>query len=216
MLGYPDRESLLAVNAADIYANSQDRWRQAALLEREGMVRDFEVQLRRYDGATIWVRDTARVVRDAQGQVLYYDGSLEDITARKRTEEALQHSKREWESTFDAIADWVSLVDLKGRVLRTNRVGEEVVGVALADMVGQTICKLVHDSEEPIPGCPLQKVLHTHQREFTELHVPGEDRWWMVTVDPIMDNDGNLVRVVHIVQDITERKRTEEALRLHS
>jgi PAS domain S-box-containing protein len=173
----------------------------------------LEYRFRHKDGQYRWLSDLFTVVKDAQGRPLYFLGNVRDITDRKRAEEALRRSKREWESTFDAMADWVSLVDLKGRVLRTNRVGEEVVGVALADMVGQSICKLVHGSEEPIPGCPLQKVLHTHQRGVAELQVPGDDRWLMVTVDPVMDDDGSLVRAVHIVRDITDRKRAEEALR---
>ncbi len=132
---------------------------------------------------------------------------------KRRVEEALQRSKREWESTFDAMSDWVSLLDLEARILRTNRVGEELVGVPLTEMVGQISCKLVHDTEKPIPGCPLQKMLQTHQREAVELRVPDEDRWLIITVDPVMDDDGNLVSAVHIVRDITERKQAEEMIR---
>ncbi len=132
---------------------------------------------------------------------------------RKRTERVLQRSKREWETTFDAMSDWVSLLDLEARILRSNRVGEEVVGMPLTEVVGQTCCKLVHGSERPIPGCPLQKMLQTHQRESAELQVPDEDRWLMVTVDPVMGENGNLVGAVHIVRDITERRRAAEEIR---
>ncbi|MBC8446936.1 MAG: PAS domain S-box protein [Chloroflexi bacterium] len=95
MLGYPDLESLLVVNATDLYVDPEDRMRQQALLEREGVVRDFEVKLRCHDGAPIWVRDTIRVMRDANGQVLYYEGGLEDITERKRVEEDIEQRNRE-------------------------------------------------------------------------------------------------------------------------
>lgn len=88
MLGCPDRESLLALNVADLYADSENREREQALLEQEGMVRGFEVQLRRQcqSEELIWVRDTCRAVQDADGRVLCYEGSLEDITQRKRSE----------------------------------------------------------------------------------------------------------------------------------
>ena len=98
MLGYPDRAAMLAVNTVDLYVNPGDRVRLQALLEREGVVRDFEQQLRRRDGTLIWVEDSARAVKDAAGQPLYYDGSLEDITARKRAEEALRKAHDEMES----------------------------------------------------------------------------------------------------------------------
>jgi PAS domain S-box-containing protein len=54
ILGYPDRETLLAANAADIHANAADRVRWQTLMEHQGTVRDFEVQVRRYDGTLIY------------------------------------------------------------------------------------------------------------------------------------------------------------------
>jgi PAS domain S-box-containing protein len=86
MLGYPDRETLLATNAVDGYVNPEDRQRWQALMEREGTVRGFETQWRRHDGTTIWVRESARAVRDDEDQTLYYEGAIEDITERVRTE----------------------------------------------------------------------------------------------------------------------------------
>jgi PAS domain S-box-containing protein len=85
MLGFPDRESLLARSAAALYVDPEDRRRWQAALERDG-VDDFEVRIHRHDGAVAWVRNRARVVRDATGCVLYYEGSLEDVTARRRAE----------------------------------------------------------------------------------------------------------------------------------
>ena len=93
MLGYPDREALLAVNAADVYANTEDRRRWQAMMEHEGVVHEFEAQLRRCDGTTIWVQDSARAVRDSDGRVLYYEGVMEDITQRKQAEEALRRER---------------------------------------------------------------------------------------------------------------------------
>ena len=87
MLGYPDRESLLAINAGDAYTNPQDRIQWKALIEREGGVRNYEKQLCRHDGTTIWVEENTQGVRDANGQVLFYEGSFKDITERKRVEE---------------------------------------------------------------------------------------------------------------------------------
>jgi PAS domain S-box-containing protein len=88
--GYPDRATLMGVNAIDAYADGEDRKRWQELMVREGVVHDFNVQLRRYDGTIIWVRDSARAVGDEQGNILYYEGIIEDITARKESEAALQ------------------------------------------------------------------------------------------------------------------------------
>lgn len=89
MLSYPDSESMLQIRAAGLHVDARDREIWKSLMEANGFVDNFETQLRRLDGRIIWVKDTARAVRDAQGQVLFYDGTLEDITRRKQTEAAL-------------------------------------------------------------------------------------------------------------------------------
>ena len=91
MLGYPDKEAFMRINASDLYANAEDRQRWQAMMERDRVVRGFEVQFRRYDGTIIWVQETARIVRDADGRVIYYEGSLEDVTEEKKAEEEKQN-----------------------------------------------------------------------------------------------------------------------------
>jgi PAS domain S-box-containing protein len=95
MLGYPDLESLLKTNTEDVYVNPQDRQRWKTLMDRDGALHDFEVQLRRHDGKLIWVRDRSRAIHDADGRVLCYEGSLEDITERKQAELALDERIKE-------------------------------------------------------------------------------------------------------------------------
>jgi PAS domain S-box-containing protein len=86
MLGYPDRQTLLAVNATDTYIDPENRRQWQSMVEQEGVVRDFETQVRRHDGTTIWVHNSCRTVRDENGQVQYYEGSIRDITDQKRAE----------------------------------------------------------------------------------------------------------------------------------
>ena len=92
MLGYPDLESLLETNTKDSYVNAQDRERWQAMMDSDGILRDFQVQLRRHDGKLIWVRDRSRAIRDADGRVLYYEGSIEDIT---EGEQIVAHPERQ-------------------------------------------------------------------------------------------------------------------------
>jgi diguanylate cyclase (GGDEF)-like protein/PAS domain S-box-containing protein len=89
MMGYPDLTILLSINAAELYANADDRSHWQALIKQNETVKDFEFQARRYDGSPIWVKNTARAIMDGGGHVLWYEGSLEDITFRKQAQEAL-------------------------------------------------------------------------------------------------------------------------------
>jgi len=84
------RGSLLAINAADLHADPAARSVQQATLDREGVVHQYELQLRRRDGSTIWVEDNVIAVRNAEGRILYNEGSIQDITRRKANEEAIR------------------------------------------------------------------------------------------------------------------------------
>ncbi len=90
MLAYPDRKTLLLTSTRDLYLDPAVQKKWMALTEEKGLVRNFEVQLRRRDGSTFWVSNTARSVRDEEGQLLYYEGCLDDITARKKAEGELK------------------------------------------------------------------------------------------------------------------------------
>jgi len=102
MFRFPSRADLASANAVDYYVNPDDRRRWQELMEREGVVQDFEEQLYRYDGTVIWVSDSARAVKDEQGKVLHYEGSLKDITERKRAEAELQQAKEAAEAANQA------------------------------------------------------------------------------------------------------------------
>ena len=93
MLGYPDRATLLAMNATDIYARVEDRQRWRSTIERDGVIRDMEVELRRHDGSVISARESARAVCAASGRVLHYEGTVEDVTERKRAEIAQRQAE---------------------------------------------------------------------------------------------------------------------------
>ena len=92
MLEYPDRDTLLSHNMTRNYLRPDDRRRWQQEMEQKGVVHDFEVELKRYDGKVIWVRNSAQVVWDAEGKLQYFEGSLVDITDRKRSEAKLRET----------------------------------------------------------------------------------------------------------------------------
>jgi PAS domain S-box-containing protein len=94
ILGYPDRERLVAMEATELYLNLEDRQRFQRLLLEQEVLFDFETQFRRSDGTIRWVRLSARSIRDEQSRVRYYEGALEDITERKDLEEQLRQAQK--------------------------------------------------------------------------------------------------------------------------
>jgi PAS domain S-box-containing protein len=95
MLGLANEAQLNDVNIAhDLYVDPGTRQRLLEQLEREGSIQNVEYELRRRDGQIITVLENARVVRDETGAVLYYEGTLTDITPRKAMEEQLRQAQK--------------------------------------------------------------------------------------------------------------------------
>lgn len=128
MLGYPDLETLLSVNANDIYSDPHEREREQALLAEKGHVSDFDIQLVKRDGTLIWIRDNVRAVRDHQGHVLWNEGSLRDITRRKEAEEALRRAEEETRQRNQELEMIYRIGQTFSSTLEMDRVLEIVLG----------------------------------------------------------------------------------------
>lgn len=102
LLGYASRGELRAqiTNVCDLYAVPAERNSTLVKLEAEGIFKARELRLRRRNGTVIWVAETARVVRDEESRPLYYEGMLEDISARKKVERELR-----FRTTHDALTN---------------------------------------------------------------------------------------------------------------
>lgn len=138
LLGYPNLQTLMQANVKDI-EDPEERKRMLALLGETGEIRDFETQLRRYDGARIWVQDTARAVRDADGRLLHYEGSLVDVTERKSARLALHRSEKKYRDLFDTISDFIYTHDLEGHFVTVNRAAARTLGYTPQDLIGRPI-----------------------------------------------------------------------------
>jgi diguanylate cyclase (GGDEF)-like protein/PAS domain S-box-containing protein len=84
MFGYPDVEALQEVNFWSLHCDPRDGDNKKAFLDSTPMVGIFESQLRRKNGTQFWAEDSCRATRDGRGQLLFYDGVIEDVTAKKQ------------------------------------------------------------------------------------------------------------------------------------
>jgi PAS domain S-box-containing protein len=115
MLGYPDVASLMAVNAADLYADPAERqFGVVANLAKTGLVRAREMRWRRLDGSVVWVRTGVRALIDARGQRVF-EGAVEDITETREMQDALAERSRQLESMQEQLVQRERLA-LLGRV----------------------------------------------------------------------------------------------------
>ncbi|HSW45057.1 MAG TPA: ATP-binding protein, partial [Phycisphaerae bacterium] len=127
---------------------------------------------------------------------------------RAYAEESLQALAREWQTTFDAVADAVWLLDGDFRILRSNKSGASFLTRAPGKLIGHHCWEVMHGTSAPPKDCPFVRLRQSLRRESVELALG--DRWCEVTVDPILDKDGHLAGAVHVISDITDRKKSEE------
>jgi PAS domain S-box-containing protein/putative nucleotidyltransferase with HDIG domain len=144
MLGYSSREALLGTNANAIFVDPAERQQQQTDLASASGAQVFEIRLRRQDGTSIWVKDSVHAVCDEAGQVLYNEGSLEDITERKEAHQAVaaseEHHRRLVELSPDAI-----FVETGGRFAYINPAGLRLLGASSPDeILGRDVLELAH------------------------------------------------------------------------
>jgi PAS domain S-box-containing protein len=180
-------------------------------VKREGDFITSESFTRNVKGGEAYMFGTAAPLYDADGKVIGAIEAIYDITNRKRAEEAQAALAREWQTTFDAVGYSIFLLDKDHRILRANKATETLFGKPLDGIIGHRCWEVVHGISEPFPECPVVRMRQSLKRETMEL--PVGDRWLEVVVDPILDNAGELIGVVHIVGDITDRKQTEAEIR---
>ncbi len=134
-----------------------------------------------------------------------------NISERKIAESNINDQVTKWQTTFNAMSDSVSIIDLNGKISQCNKATLSLLNISEKDLKEKKCFELVHDTKEFFQDCPLVRMKDSQQPE--SMIFQEEDRWLEVHVDPIFDSEKKLIGAVHVVSDITERKQAEKKLR---
>ena len=171
------------------------------------------------DGRWIWVRVWAMGAYENDG-VLYLHGLLSDITARKHADEELRASRHLLRTTLDSLRDAVFVISLdESKILDCNPAATEIFGYRREEMVGKTSLLLHIDADALAEfrqqlNAALAEKGYLQQFEFRMKRKDGTIFSTSHSVSPLLDDQGKCTGWVSLIQDITERKRAEEELRL--
>jgi len=157
MFGYSDRAVLLATNVYELYVDVRERERWQALIEQTGLVRNFEIQCRCLDGTLIWIHNTARAVYDDNGDIVFYDGSIEDITERKRIQQELENHRQHLERM------------VKERTAALEQANEQLL--VLSRVKDEFVSNVSHELRTPITNLKLRQYLLTKHPDSQHDHL---------------------------------------------
>ena len=200
-----------------VYVHPEAREEFKLLMQRGGMVREFEYQVRRRDGDILWLSDSATAVRDDKGEVIRYEGTVRDITDQKRAEDAIAEGRRLLQQVIDTVPAVINVKDRNLRYVLMNRYMAGIFGIEPGEALGRTTGDLMSrygarkTDENDKRVLKTRKGLGFYEEEYMDS--AGTMRHWLVNKLPLLDPDGEIERIVTVALDIGERKRGEQEMR---
>jgi diguanylate cyclase (GGDEF)-like protein/PAS domain S-box-containing protein len=218
MLGYSEQELMDTTWPDLIHADDQGSAQQRREHLWTGWIgcADAEMRCMHRTGTVVWTRMRVSLVRDSGGNPLYSVVHVEDITERKRTEEALHESEDRFRIMADGCAMLMWVTNVEGEVQFINRAYREFFGTGREQVQGGKWQLLIHPDERPEFAAAFHRALREHAPFTAAARVrraDGEWRWLETRADPRLSPGGEFLGHVGLCPDITESRQSEQSLR---
>jgi sigma-B regulation protein RsbU (phosphoserine phosphatase) len=219
LYGYDSPEDLIATLtdiSRSLYVEEGRRDEFIRLMQENDVLAAFESEVRRKDGSQIWISENCRAIRDANGRLLYYEGTVEDITQRRIAEEKVRHSEALYHSLVETLPQNIFRKNLQGRFTFANKQFCRTLGRQLEDIVGKTdfdffpqemAAKYQRDDRQVIDTGQPYSTVEEHQP-------PGSEKIFVQVVKtPLRETGGKVLGLQGIFWDITQQRMAEEQIR---
>jgi two-component system nitrate/nitrite sensor histidine kinase NarX len=167
------------------------------------------------DGTTRWVSETGDAIRDEDGKAIRMLGVVQDISERKEAEQALSQSEKHYRQLLDALQEGIWVIDQDAYTTFVNPRMAEMLDYTVEEMQGEHLFSFMDERGIEITQRNLERreqgIAEEHDFEF--LRKDGSRMFALLETSPIHDDEGNYVGGIAGIQDITERRRAERALR---
>ena len=183
-----------------------------ASLNRENPVSTYEIQVPAPTGERRWLMWISRALFDNKGQLTGFQFVGRDITDQRRAEEAFRQSERRFRAIFEGAEDYIFLKDRSLRYIDVNPAAEKLLGLPASQIIGSTYKDLFSKEDSDYLREADMRVLQgdTIQEEHT-IKINGIPTSLLEMRVPLRDEAGEIVGVITIAHDITDRKRAEVA-----
>jgi PAS domain S-box-containing protein len=221
MCGYDTPEEMVA-GITDIatrhYVDPTERDLFIRAIEEQGFVRNFEHRTYRKDGSVFWVSVNARVVRDRRGKITHYEGTHEDIQWRKAAEEKQRQSEEKYRHIFENTLVGIFQSSPEGRYISVNPAFARIYGYDSPDDVIASVTEIssqIFVDPEDRRRCLriLNKTGILERYEARTRRKDGSIIWTVINSHLVRDSEGRPLFIEGVIEDITERKLAEKALR---
>ncbi len=215
MMGYDSFESLasLALNR-DSFGPEYSREYFIERIRRDIFIQGMEAAWRRKDGAKIYVRESARAVFDAEGKVKYYEGTVEDVTDRKKAELELQASEKKFRRIFDHSLEGIFQTTVEGRILAANKAAVRMFGYSsIPEFLAADIASHYADIRDRAEILDILKAEdEIHNREVRLRRKDGSLFDALLNATVLLDADGRIDSIEGMLADITILVESKAAL----
>ena len=207
MLGYDSKEELMAIDIkTQLYFEISDRER-VKLQEKNTETGIY--RMRKKDGSEIWIEDRGWLTSDKKTNVLYHEGIMRDITARRKDEAQLFKLS----TAIEQSPSIISITDLKGVLEYVNPRYLEITGYSNDELIGNSTRTLNSGKQSKEVYQKLWETITSGKiwrGEFQNRKKSGELFWESVSISPISNGQGETTNYIKVAEDITNRKRYEQ------
>ncbi|MCB2231225.1 PAS domain S-box protein [bacterium] len=214
--GY-EEEELIALHVERLFhpddANGAfDIYRR--LLDGVDQVAPMNTRYVRKDGAVVWVRRSVRLLRDPDGSPIHFLAMVEDINEQRLAEDRLKQSEENYRVLVENQTDLVVKVDAEGTFLFVSPNYCELFGLSEDELLGRSFLPLVHEDDRDSTLESMRQLYRAPHECYLEQRAMTKHGWrWLAWSDKaLLNEDGDVVEIVGVGRDITEAKRTQQAL----
>jgi sigma-B regulation protein RsbU (phosphoserine phosphatase) len=198
-----------------VYVNPSRRQEFIRLMEQNDVLTGFESPVYRKDGSIIWISENVQAVRHASGELICYEGTVEDISHRKLTEESLKNSESLYHSLVENVPQNIFRKDLEERFTFANQRFCQTLNRSLEEILGKTDFDFFPPELAAKYQADDQRIIETGQlfNAIEEHRLPsGGVIYVQVVKTPLYDAHGQIIGLQGIFWDITEEKLAQERL----
>jgi PAS domain S-box-containing protein len=199
---------------------SSEEWKRYVDALKKNEAVNFEAEQYRKDGTTCWLSLTTRAIKDEKQKIILYEGMVRDITEQKKFEEALEKSEEKYRELVQNANSIIMRRDIAGGVTFFNEFAQHFFGYTEKEIIGKNVVGTIVPEYEST-GRSLKSLIEDiginpdcHANNINEnMNRKGERFWIAWTNKPVYNDEGQVIEILCIGNDITERKRAEEELR---